>query len=132
MQVSEWVLGARGSYIGSTYGLLPPQEMGRLGGFLNLSGFLNDQLMGNQLSYGHVRAERIVGRMPMGVRGDLRLGFALEAGRVGAPVSEPTRTGTLTSTLIYARAETPFGPAYVGLGRSESGPINAYVFIGTP
>ena len=132
VQVSEWVLGARGSYIGSTYGLLPPQEMGRLGGFLNLSGFLNDQLMGNQLSYGHVRAERIVGRMPMGVRGDLRLGFALEAGRVGAPVSEPTRTGTLTSTLIYARAETPFGPAYVGLGRSESGPINAYVFIGTP
>jgi NTE family protein len=132
VQVKDWVIGARGTYTGSTFGRLPPQEMGRLGGFMNLSGFSTDQLMGNKVSYGHIRAERILGRMPLGVRGDLRVGVALEAGKVGVPLSEPQRTGLLSSVLVYGRAETPFGTAYVGLGRSGSGSANAYVFIGTP
>jgi NTE family protein len=131
-QLKDWVLGMRGSYAGSLYGGLPPQEMGRLGGFLNLSGFANDQLLGDRVSYGHVRAERILGRMPMGLSGDLRLGFALEVGKVADPLSEPRRTGLLNSTAIYLRGETPFGPAYIGLGQSSSGPVNAYLFIGTP
>ena len=131
-QLDHWVLGLRGSYAGSTYGAVPPQEMGRLGGFLNLSGFANDQLMGNRVSYGHLRAERILGRMPLGLSGDLRMGLALEVGRVADPVSEPRRTGLLNSTVIYVRGETPFGPAYIGLGQSSSGPVNAYFFIGTP
>ncbi|MEI8156476.1 MAG: patatin-like phospholipase family protein [Burkholderiales bacterium] len=131
-QLQDWVLGLRGSYVGSIYGALPPQEMGRMGGFLNLSGFANDQLMGDRVSYGHVRAERIMGRMPMGLSGDLRLGFALEVGKVADPMSEPRRTGLLNSTAIYVRGETPFGPAYIGLGQSSSGPVNAYFFIGTP
>ncbi len=131
-QLNRWVLGLRGSFVGSTYGVMPPQEMGRLGGFLNLSGFANDQLLGDKVSYAHMRAERIMGRMPLGLRGDLRIGVALEAGRVGNPVSEPRRTGLLNSTVIYMRSETPFGPAYIGLGQSSSGPVNAYFFIGTP
>jgi NTE family protein len=131
-QLANWVLGVRGSYAGSTYGRLPVQQMGRLGGFLNLSGFASDQLIGNRISYGHVRAERILGRMPTGLTGDLRVGFALEVGKVADPVSEPRRTGLLNSTAVYVRGETPFGPAYIGLGQSSSGPVNAYLFIGTP
>jgi NTE family protein len=131
-QLRDWVLGLRGSYAGSLYGAAPVQQMGRLGGFLNLSGFANDQLMGNRVSYGHVRAERILGRMPTGLTGDLRVGFALEVGKVADPVSEQRRTGLLNSTAIYVRGETPFGPAYIGLGQSSSGPVNAYFFIGTP
>jgi NTE family protein len=131
-QLRDWVLGLRGSYAGSTYGKLVPQEMGRLGGFLNLSGFANDQLMGDRVSYGHVRAERILGRLPLGLIGDMRVGIALEVGKVADPVSEPRRTGLLNSTAIYVRGETPFGPAYIGLGQSSSGPVNAYFFIGTP
>jgi NTE family protein len=131
-QLADWVLGVRGSYAGSTYGKLPVQQMGRLGGFLNLSGFASDQLMGNRVSYGHIRAERILGRMPTGLTGDLRVGFALEVGKVADPVSEQRRTGLLNSTAIYVRGETPFGPAYIGLGQSSSGPVNAYLFIGTP
>lgn len=131
-QIKDWVLGLRGSYAGSVRGSLPSQDLAKLGGFLNLSGFANDQLAGDKVSYAHMRAERIFGRMPLGLRGDLRVGLALEAGRVGEPLSEPNRTGVLNSAVIYVRGETPFGPAYLGLGRSSSGPINAYFFIGTP
>ena len=131
-QIKDWVLGLRGSYAGSTHGTLPSQAVAKLGGFLNLSGFANDQLSGDKVSYAHVRAERIFGRMPMGLRGDMRVGLALEAGRVGVPLSEPNRTGVLNSAVIYVGGETPFGPAYLGIGRSSSGPINAYFFIGTP
>jgi hypothetical protein len=92
----------------------------------------NDQLLGDRVSYGHIRAERIVGRMPTGLTGDLRVGIAFELGKVADPVSEPRRTGLLNSTVIYMRGETPFGPAYIGLGQSSSGPVNAYLFIGTP
>ncbi len=132
LQFKDWVLGLRGSYVGSTHGKLPLQDAARLGGFLNLSGFADGQLSGNRIGYMHVRGERIFGRMPLGLRGDLRLGLALEAGRVGRPLSEPDRTGVLDSALIYFRGETPFGVAYLGLGRSSSGPVNAYFFLGTP
>jgi NTE family protein len=132
MLFNDWVLGMRGSYAGSTYGELPGQQVAKLGGFLNLSGFAPNQLSGDQVSYGHVRAERILGQMPIGLRGDLRAGVALEAGRIGRPLSEPLRTGVLDSAVIYLRTETPIGPAYIGLGRASSGQVNAYLFIGTP
>lgn len=128
----SWVLGSRASYVGSTYGVPPVQLLGRLGGFLNLSGYANDQLMGNGAAYAHMRAERILGRMPTGLSGDLRLGLALEYGKVAEPVSEPGRTGLLNSMVVYLRGETPFGPAYVAMGRSSTGQTNAYLFIGTP
>ncbi len=130
--MGDWVLGLRGSYEGSTRGQLPEQDAARLGGFLNLSGFAAGQLYGDKLSYAHVRGERIVGRMPLGLRGDMRLGLALEAGRVAVPLAFLNRAGTYNSMLLYAGAETSFGPVYVGLGRSSSGSANAYLFIGTP
>jgi NTE family protein len=132
MLFSDWVLGMRTSYSGSTFGELPGQQVAKLGGFLNLSGFATDQLSGDKVSYAHVRAERILGQMPMGLRGDLRAGVALEAGRIGRPLSEPSRTGVLDSAVVYFRTETPIGPAYIGVARSSSGPVNAYLFIGTP
>jgi NTE family protein len=47
-------------------------------------------------------------------------------------LSEPLRTGLLNSTALYLGGETPFGPAFVGLGYSTSGTYNAYLMIGTP
>jgi NTE family protein len=130
--LADWVIGLRATHTGSTYGELPVQDMAKLGGFLNLSGFATGQFSGDQVSYAHIRGERILGRMPLGLRGDMRVGVALETGKVGVPVSEPRRLGWLNSGLLYAGGETPLGPVYFGLGRSSTGATNAYVFIGTP
>ena len=130
--LGDWVLGLRGTFNGSTHGRLLVQDLARLGGFLNLSGFAFGQLAGDKISYAHVRAERIVGTMPLGLRGDMRVGLALEAGRVGVPFSEPRRVGWLDSTLLYLGSETVLGPVYLGLGYSSSGTRNVYLSIGVP
>jgi NTE family protein len=127
-----WVLGARASMTGSPRGDLPFYDAGALGGFLNLSGYASAQLVGDDIRYLHVRGERIVGRLPLGLRGDMRLGLALEAGRVGTPYTETNRRGWLDSVALYLGGETPVGLVVLGIGRSSSGSTNAYLQIGTP
>ena len=130
--LGSYVLGARGSWVGSPRGQLPLSEAGRLGGFLNLTGFATAQLLGDDVAYAHVRAERIIGRLPLGLRGDMRFGLALEVGKVATPYAKQKRDGWLHSTALYLGGETPLGPVYVGLGRGSGGSTNAYLFIGTP
>jgi NTE family protein len=127
-----WVLGTRASYTSSPRGQLPAYDAAQLGGFLDMSAFANGQLVGDDVRYAHVRAERIVGSLPLGLRGDMRLGLALEVGKVGIPYTETNRRGWLNSGTVYLGGETPLGPVYLGLGHSSSGPTNAYLFIGTP
>ena len=132
VDLGDFVLGTRLAHTGSPRGTIPAYDAATLGGFLNLSGFAHGQLLGDTVSYAHLRAERIVSRSPLGLRGDLRLGLAYELGRVRGPYTEPRGKGWFDSATIYLGGETPFGPLYVGLGHSSSGSTNAYLFIGTP
>jgi NTE family protein len=130
--LSDYVLNAKLSYQGSPRGQLPFFDAGTLGGFGNMSGFVEGQLNGDDIRYGGVRIEKIIGRLPLGLRGDMRAGFALETARLGRLYTETQRTGWLNSASIYLGGETPFGPVYVGYGRSDSGTSNLYLFLGTP
>ncbi|MEY2688001.1 MAG: hypothetical protein RL375_2199 [Pseudomonadota bacterium] len=130
--LGDWVFGARTSWTGSTRGGLPVAEAGRLGGFLQLTAYSNGQFIGDDVAYAHVRAERIIGRLPLGLRGDMRLGAAVEAGRVGTPYTLQQRQGVMPSLAIYLGGETPLGSAFVGIGRGYGGATNAYLFVGTP
>ena len=129
---NDLVLNAKFSYLGSPRGELPIYDAGSLGGFLNLSGFAPGQLIGDDIRYVGLRAEQIIGRLPMGLRGDMRAGLAFEAARIGKPYTETQRTGWLNSAAIYLGGETPFGPVYLGFGRSDRKTSNFYLFIGTP
>jgi NTE family protein len=126
------VLAGRLGYQGSLRGTLPFYDSATLGGFLNLSGFAQGQLQGDDIRYAQIRAEKIVGTLPLGLRGDMRVGLALEAAKVGQPYTETQRTGWLNSTTLYVGGETPLGPVYFGYGYSTSGSSNLYLFIGTP
>ncbi len=130
--IGPWVLGARAAFTGSPDGALPLFEAGTLGGFLNLSAYGTGQFVADTVHYGHVRAERIIGRLPLGLRGDMRAGLALEVGRTANAYTVAERTGRLNSIAVYLGGETPFGPVYVGLGHSAAGSNNAYLFLGTP
>lgn len=132
VSAGNWVLGARAAYTGSVRGDLPLFEAGALGGFLNLSAYATGQLVADTVYYGHVRAERIVGRLPPGLRGDMRLGLALEAGWLTNAYTVQPQAGHLSSVTLYLGGETPFGPVYLGIGYSPAGAKNAYLFLGTP
>jgi len=134
--LGDWVFGTRLSYQGSPIGKLPYYDLGNLGGMLNMTAFAVGQLKGDDMSYGSVRAERIIGRLPLGLRGDMRLGVALEAAKVGRPFTETELKGWINSSAIYLGGETPLGPVYLGYGYSSSGSTggysNLYLFLGTP
>jgi len=128
----DWVLGSRATWTGSTRGALPVWDAATLGGFLNMSAYASGQLRGDEMRYGQLRAERIVGRLPLGLRGDMRFGIAWERARFGLLYTETQRTGWLDSATAYLGGETPIGAVYIGAGRSRDGASNAYLFIGTP
>jgi NTE family protein len=126
------VLGARVAHTGSPRGRLPVHDAAALGGFLNLSGYARGQILGDEMHYLHLRAERILGRFPLGLRGDVRLGVALEAGRMSGRYTERQLGGWLDSATVYLGGESPLGPIYLGLGHSSRGSTNAYLVIGAP
>ena len=128
----DYVINSKLSYQGSPSGELPAYDAGTLGGFNNLSGYTANQLVGDDITYGNIRVEKIIGRMPMGLRGDMRLGVAIEAGKVGNPYTETELNGWITAGTVYVGGETPLGPVYLGYGRSDQGASSLYLFLGTP
>ncbi len=128
----RWVLSGRLSWTGSPRGQLPLTDAARLGGLLNLTGFASGQLIGDDVAYGHVRAERVIGRAPLGLRGEMRLGLALEAGKVAMPYAQQRSDGWLNSVTVYLAGETPVGPVFLGIGRGSGGSVNAYLVVGAP
>ena len=129
---NDIVLNAKVNYQGSPKGDLPSYDAGTLGGFFNLSGFSPDQINGDHIRYAGLRAEKIVGRPPLGLRGDMRAGIALETAKVGRLYTETGRSRSLNSVSLYVGGETPLGPAYIGYGRSGGGVSSVYLFVGTP
>lgn len=130
--LERFVVSSRASWVASTRGRLPLSDAGRLGGLLNLTGFAANQMLGDDVAYAQLRGERIIGRAPLGLRGELRAGIALEAGRVGVPYTRQVRDGTLHSLAFYLAGETPVGPFFLGVGRGSGGSVNAYLVIGAP
>ncbi len=128
----DYILQGRIRGAGSFTGSLPFYDAVALGGFLNLSGFARNQIIGESLAYGSVRLEKIVGRLPAGLRGDMRVGLALEGGKVNGRYTETELNGWQSSVTAYAGGETPLGMVYLGYGYAPNGMGNFYLFVGTP
>jgi len=130
--INSFVVAGRLNYQGATHGQLPYDNAGTLGGFLNMSGYSKGQLVGDDMRFVQVRAEKIMGVFPLGLRGDMRYGVALEAAHVGQPMTETRKTGWLRSLAFYVGGESPLGPVYLGVGQSATGTPNFYLYLGTP
>ena len=128
----QYVLAGCASGVGSPRGELPLHDAGKRGGFLNVTGFASGQLLGDLVAYAHVRAERIIGSLPLGLRGDMRLGLAVEAAVSASPTPGSGATAGLTRWRCTLEGETPIGPVCLGLGQGSGKSTNAYLFVGTP
>jgi NTE family protein len=74
----------------------------------------------------------VIGLLPLGLRGDLRVGTALELARIGSTFVPTRHSGWLRSLALYIGGDTPIGPVYLGAAHSLSGVVNTYLFIGSP
>ena len=130
--LGKTVFTGRATYAGSIDGPLPFYDAAKLGGFMHMSAFARNQILGDDISYASLRAEQIIGTFPIGLRGDIRLGVVLEGAHVGKFYTETNLAGTdiLDSAAVYMGGETPLGPAYLGFGYSTSGASNFFLSIG--
>jgi NTE family protein len=127
-----YVVNARLGYLSSPKGRLPLGDTGALGGFLQLSGYARDQILAGDIRFASIRGERVIGRMPLGLDGDLRVGVSLEAGRARDRYTETGLNGWQQAGAVYLGGETPLGPLYLGYGYAKGGRSSLYLFLGLP
>jgi NTE family protein len=128
----DYVLNGRLSYTTSTSGRLPLADAAVLGGFLNLSGYVRNQILADDVRFASLRAEKIIGRMPLGLNGDLRFGVSLEAGSARNRFTETREHGWQQAAAAYFGGETPIGPLFLGYGYARGGRSTFYLLIGLP
>ncbi len=108
---------------------LPAYALFKLGGFLNMSGYRQQQLLGTRYAYAQALYQVKLAQLPLfeGVYG----GLAYEAAEM--PQLLPTNDkGLFQSGTAFLGADTPLGAAYFGLGYGGAGNQAVYLFLGRP
>jgi len=127
---------------GTSFGdQMPYYEQFPLGGFLNLSGYANEQFRANDMAFGSLIYYRRIASLPPPIGRGLYLGASLETGWLSEGVirNPATRQNVILSpgqtnfgSSLFFGSDTWIGPAYLGLGLSGSGDSTVYVLIGRP
>jgi NTE family protein len=110
-------------------GALPVYAMFRLGGFLNMSGFRLQQLLGTRFVYGRALLQSRLGSVPLfeGVYA----GLAYEIADMPQTVAANNRS-SYQSVTAYLAADTPLGVAHFGVGHANQGTTAVYLYLGKP
>ena len=111
-------------------GDLPIYDPFTLGGFLKLSGYRNNQFIGQSLDFGQVLYFRRIGSLPAAFGDGLYAGLSFEAGRLQAGTNLPGTDGFKRSLGFYFGADSIFGPLYLGAGRAQDGHWALYLYLG--
>jgi len=103
-----------------------------LGGFLNLSGYHKNALIGNNMAFGLVSYQYDLGRGLLGLKSiPVYVGASLEVGNAWE-ASESIDFGDLIQAgSIFAGTDSKLGPVLLGFGFSEDGNEAAYFIAGT-
>lgn len=105
----------------------PVQNLYRLGGFLKLSGYEQDQLSGQHSALASMTYMRKINDFPM-FQG--YFGASLEYGNVWQDASDISLGSGLFAGSVFVGADTPVGPIYLGYGRNEENDQSLYLFLG--
>jgi NTE family protein len=131
--------GAKHTVIGSfTGGTMldkdaPYFDQFKLGGFLHLSGYAEDQLHGQQMGLARLMYYYKLGSFgPSAVlRNGVYVGTAFEAGNVWQNSSDISFNDLLLGGSVFLGFDSFFGPFYVGYGKTEGQKEGRfYIFLG--
>lgn len=106
-------------------------HVSELGGFLNLSGYHKNALVGPHKVFGAFIYQYDLGRDVLGMTDyPLYLGGSLEAGNVWTIRSEADLSDLIYSGSLFLGTDTGIGPAALGFGWSDDGETSIFLFIG--
>ena len=113
-----------GSYINST---IPFYDQFSLGGFLHLSGYQQNQLIGQQLGLGRLIA---YWRASQSLLGSFYMGASLEAGNVWHTGQSASFNDLRLAGSVFIGYDTVLGPLYLAVGDDSGGATTVYFSLG--
>jgi len=107
------------------------QDSYTIGGLFNLSGYLQDELSGQQIGLARIICYRNMGSLGLGdFHTALYMGFSVEAGNAWQKGSDMTFSSLIYAGSLFVGANTYIGPAYLAYGVAEGGHQTVGLFIG--
>ncbi|USD37183.1 patatin-like phospholipase family protein [Ferrimonas sp. SCSIO 43195] len=101
-----------------------------LGGFLNLSGFYRDSLVGSHKAFAAGVYTYDLSEGTLGIKWPLYLGVSAEAGNVWLERDDAGVDDLIYASSLFVGAETALGPAALAWGWADSGDSSLYLFLG--
>ncbi len=117
---------AKGSYSYNDGPFLP--DFQSLGGFMNLSSYRKNELIGDNSVYAKVQVYKPVSLLGLSVGGSY-LGGAAEAGRIFNPL-DTNNDGWHYSLTGFWAADTYLGPFYLGASYGDNKQLRYYLMLG--
>ena len=106
-------------------------QLARLGGFLNLSGYHRDALIGNRKAFAALIYQYNLGHGLFGITTlPIYLGTSLEAGNVWDANESIEIDEMITAASIYIATDSKLGPVALAAGYSEDGDNSFYFYLG--
>jgi len=109
---------------------VPDYDLFTLGGFLRLSGYPTDALLGDKLEFARFQYYRRLARQTL--LDGVYAGFSLETGKMGGRIFPTQPTGWIRAGSVYLGLDTFLGPLYLGFGRASPGYNAFYLYLGRP
>ena len=100
----------------------------QLGGYHRLSGYEQNQFIGNYLLFGSL-SYRYLSPWKM-LNEPLILGASIETGNTWNNISDIGTSDLKASGSLFGAINTPIGPAQIGLGITRKGNANVYFYLG--
>jgi len=124
----DHIIGLSGGAMTTVQGKAPIQDLYRFGGFLNLSGYVEDSLAAQQagvlstIYYHHFKVIPLL---------SWYLGTTVEYGGVWDELGD-FATASEWAGSIFLGANTPLGPVYLGYGYGEGDNRTLFFYLGRP
>ena len=103
----------------------------KLGGLANLSGYLADEVLGNQVALARVIYYRKISNDSQILGLPLFAGASLERGGFWDHRDDVDSDDLITAGSLFLGADTILGPVFFGYGRADTGVDSFYLRIGT-
>jgi len=114
-------------------GTMPLDSLYRLGGLFSLSGYKDEELIGESFALGRLVYRRRLNGADAQVFGvPLYAGVSVEGGNVWADRHQASASDITLAGSAFLAADTILGPVYMAYGRADTGRQSLYLFVGRP